>query len=265
MTVKAAGIKQSLEEVISLAAQEVGVPQLSCYTSFGLLNISITFSNAHLVLLCYILTFSNGFKHVKMSRMPQQGQFFLLRVRGLHNSCTASNHHFPPAEPPTFTILTVKLVIRTSLELHTSGLIAWFNGKKAAFNFAVPMVWREPRNHADDCYFCFTNITGFNASSRKKIKYPNLRSAMRLVPHSDVPSPLVNKDLLSSSDEEMPSRADSAESISLEDIESTYSGTSGNEPHWITQEDLNDLARDLYLSKQQSELMASRLKQWNLV
>ena len=130
------------------------------------------------------------------------------------------------------------------------------------------MVWRELRNHADDCYFCLTNITGFNASSRKKIKYPNLRSAMRPVPHSDdlpVPTPLVNKDLLSSSDEEMPSRKDSAKSISLEDIESTYSGTSGNEPHWIMQEDLNDLAHDLYLSKQQSELLASRLKQWNLI
>ena len=130
------------------------------------------------------------------------------------------------------------------------------------------MVWREPRNHADDCYFCLTNITGFNASSRKNIKYPNLRSAMRPVPHSDdlpVPTPPVNKDLLSSSDEKMPSREDSAESVSLEDIESTYSGTSGNEPHWITQEDLNDLSRDLYLSKQQSELLASWLKQWNLV
>ena len=85
-----------------------------------------------------------------------------------------------------------------------------------------------------DCYFCLTNINGFNASSRKKIKYPNLRFAMRPVPHSDdlpVPTPPVNKDLLSSSDEEVPSREDSAESISLEDIESTYSGTSGNEPH----------------------------------
>ena len=130
------------------------------------------------------------------------------------------------------------------------------------------MVWREPRNHAGDCYFCLTNITGFNASSRKKIKYPNLRSAMRPVPHSDylpVPTPPVNKDLLSSSDEEMPLREDSAASVSLEDIESTYSGLSGNEPHWITQEDLNDLGRDLYLSKQQSELLASRLKQWDLV
>ena len=91
---------------------------------------------------------------------------------------------------------------------------------------------------------------------------------MRPVPHSDdllVHTSPVNKDLLSSSDEEIPSREDSTESISLEDIESTYSGTSGNDPHWITQEDLNDLARDLYLSKQQSELLASQLKQWNLV
>ena len=57
---------------------------------------------------------------------------------------------------------------------------------------------------------------------------------MRPVPHSDdlpVPTPPVNKDLLSSSDEAMPSREDSAESISLEDTESTYSGTSGNKPH----------------------------------
>ena len=43
----------------------------------------------------------------------------------------------------------------------------------------------------------------------KKPKYPNLQSEMRPVTHSDglpVPTPPVNKDLLSSSDEEMPSR-----------------------------------------------------------
>ena len=157
--------------------QEVGVPQLSCYTSFGLLNINIT--NALLV----------------------------------------------------------------------------FN---FAFNFALPMVWREPRNHAYDCYLCLTNITGFNASSRKKIKYPNLRSAMRPVPHSDdlpVTTPPVNKNLLSSADEEMPSREDSNEAISLEDTESTYSGTSGNEPYWIPQEDLNNLARISQNSSQSSWLL----------
>ena len=209
-----------------------------------------------------------------MSRMPQPGQFFLLRVWGFHNGCAASNHHSPP-QNTYFHYFDCKIgdqdkswAPNICCKPCYNGLTAWFNGRKAAFNFAVPMVWREPRNHADDCYFCLTNITGFNASSRKKIKYPNLLFAMRPVPHSDdlpVPTPPVNKNLFSSSDEEMPSREDSAKSISLEDIESTYSRTSGNEPHWITHEDLNDLARDLYLSKQQSQLLASRLKQWNLV
>ena len=53
-------------------------------------------------------------------------------------------------------------------KLCYSGLTVWLNGKEAAFYFAVSMVWRKPRSHADDCYFCLTNITGFNASFRKK-------------------------------------------------------------------------------------------------
>ena len=68
-------------------------------------------------------------------------------------------------------------------------------------------------NHEDDCYFCLVNITGFNAYSRKKMKYLNLPSAMRLIPHSDnltVTILAVNKNLLSSSDEEMPSKEDSS-------------------------------------------------------
>ena len=98
------------------------------------------------------------------------------------------------------------------------------------------MVWKEPQSHEDDFYFCLTNVSSFNAFSRKKIKYLNLPSAMRPVPHLDdlsAPTSVVNKNLLSSSNEEKPSREDSAVSISLEDIESKYLGTSGNGPHWI--------------------------------
>ena len=50
-------------------------------------------------------------------------------------------------------------------------LTAWFYGKKAAFNFAVQMVWREPQNHADDCYFCLTNITYPHSCLRPKIYF----------------------------------------------------------------------------------------------
>ncbi|KAJ4430296.1 hypothetical protein ANN_22509, partial [Periplaneta americana] len=38
-----------------------------------------------------------------------------------------------------------------------------------------------------------------------------------------------------------------------------------NEPHFLTQENLNDLVRDLGLSKSKAELLASRLKGWKLL
>ena len=41
--------------------------------------------------------------------------------------------------------------------------------------------------------------------------------------------------------------------------------TNAEKPHLITQPELNDLVRDLTLTKQQSELLASRLGEWNLL
>ena len=57
--------------------------------------------------------------------------------------------------------------------------------------------------------------------------------------------------------EDMQSEDDHATPLATEDNISVYSGAGDNEPHCITQEDMNDLSRDLYLSKQQSELLAS--------
>ena len=36
-------------------------------------------------------------------------------------------------------------------------------------------------------------------------------------------------------------------------------------PLFINQERLNDLVRDLYLSKEKAEILGSRLQQWNLL
>ena len=60
----------------------------------------------------------------------------------------------------------------------------WFSGKKVYMGFAVPMIWREQRDHITDCYFCLTKTKGYNQRNRKKILYPNLPSAIRPVPHS---------------------------------------------------------------------------------
>ena len=112
------------------------------------------------------------------------------------------------------------------------------------------MVWREPKNHTDDCYFCMVNMAGFNRQKRKTWSYPNLESALRPVPHSDeIPIPIF-KNL--DSDEE------NAKSVGGSD-EEWQNDEDKSAPNLFSQGSLNDLVRDLALSKEQSELLASRL------
>ena len=72
----------------------------------------------------------------------------------------------------------------------------WLTGKTKALSFGVPMVWREPKNLMDDCYFCICQVKGFMNKS-----YPDLESARRPVPHGAdvlVPKPLTNLEILQS-------------------------------------------------------------------
>ena len=67
------------------------------------------------------------------------------------------------------------------------------------------MVWREPKAHGNERYFCSCNASGFNAKNEHHILCPNLPSALRPLPHRpDVPvpaPPVVLKDLEESSAE----------------------------------------------------------------
>ena len=46
------------------------------------------------------------------------------------------------------------IVYKTCMEHLTQ----WIVGKMRSLKFGVPMVWREPKNHHDDCYICLINI-----------------------------------------------------------------------------------------------------------
>ena len=125
------------------------------------------------------------------------------------------------------------------------------------------MIWRKPKNHHDDCYFCVVNIKGINCNHKRKWIYPDLESARRPVPHSDeIPIPVFDylTELIESSDESI-SSVDAAVTCSSE---SEFQGAVAT-PLRFNRFELNDLVRELNLSKETSEVLASRLNEKNLL
>ncbi|XP_076040377.1 uncharacterized protein LOC143024889 [Oratosquilla oratoria] len=57
----------------------------------------------------------------------------------------------------------------------------WTQGKNAKFKFGVPMVWREPTNHFDNCYSCLVNVKGLNEKTKHLLKYQDIPSTIRPV------------------------------------------------------------------------------------
>ena len=141
-------------------------------------------------------------------------------------------------------------------------LRGWLAGTHASMPFGIPMIWREQKDHVTDCYFCLTKTTGYSTKNKHLITYPNLPSAIRPQPHDDaipVPTRPTDSHACDSSDD-----TDDSDDNEGQCSDDNYSATS-HDPHFLTQTDLNDLIRDLKLSKSQAELLGSRLKQWNLL
>ena len=127
--------------------------------------------------------------------------------------------------------------------------------------FAIPMVWRELKNHGDDCYFCSINVQGYNISNKKDIVYPDLPSARRPVVHGPdlpVPTPPASHESLFTSSSSTETEGERHDEI--------YEPASGDStPQLFRQDKLNDLVRDLGLTKESAELLGSRLNAKNLL
>ena len=126
--------------------------------------------------------------------------------------------------------------------------------------FGIPMIWREPKNHTDDCYFCAINLTGINKKKRKSLIYSNLPSALQPVAHCDeIPIPV---------SKELPDVPNGNLGVSFEeqdDLNDNDFVPKSSEPILFNQEELSDLLRDLNISKESPELLASRLIDRNLL
>ena len=57
----------------------------------------------------------------------------------------------------------------------------WKNGKRKGLPFGTCMVWRKPKEHLTDCYFCLVNTKVIGKKNRLNISYPRIPSAINLL------------------------------------------------------------------------------------
>lgn len=149
-------------------------------------------------------------------------------------------------------------------------LRGWIRKNGRSMPFGIPMIWREPTNHVDNCYFCIVPPIkkGISRKKRLSMKYPNIPSAIRPVPHGDdlpVPNPPEEYSLDSDEDEDSTEATSYPYPAASTSQDPDFAPESLGEPHRLTQGELSDLIRDLDLPKDKAELLGSRLKQWNLL
>jgi hypothetical protein len=109
---------------------------------------------------------------------------------------------------------------------------------------------------------------GVTKKNKWTIVYPNIPSALRPVSHGEgisVPEPRKEFTIDSDDEDEGESTSGSPEPPASAEPHVSNVRSSAPQPHILTQDELNDLVRDLELSKSKAELPGSRLKQWNLL
>ena len=136
-----------------------------------------------------------------------------------------------------------------------STLEAWYRGESRKMKFGVPRIWRKPTDHLNNCYFCVVEVTHHRKGKKTCVfDYPDIPSSSRPVRHSEelpVPSPPQGDQCDGCSSES------SDDSIEDEDLYENVATTR----HFPNQQELNDLIRDLGMTKSNAELLTSRLKE----
>ena len=101
-----------------------------------------------------------------------------------------------------------------------------------------------------------------NRKKKQRIDYPNIPSAIRSVPRGEdlpVPESPTDYTLNSEMEEEDTEKTGPHEE---EPADPDFQGPASVSPNKLTQNEQNDLVRDLELPKVKAELLVSRMKEW---
>lgn len=139
-----------------------------------------------------------------------------------------------------------------------SNLSNYKNGTLGAFPFGIPAIWREPFDHMKDCYFC---VTKTRLVTKDSIVYPTVASLSQPIKHDEnilPPSPYQRKNpsLSEFIGPATPSGASSGEIASVEE--------DPNAVKLFTQDQVSDMIRKMGLTIDNSEYLASTLKNHNV-
>ena len=122
--------------------------------------------------------------------------------------------------------------------------------------FGKPMVWREMKDHNTECYFCMTNLKSINCKNAHHVQYPGVPSATKPVPHiTELPVPNVNVTVESSAGSEAVHGS----------VSTDQDADDQAQPQPFTEGELNNLTRDLNISKESAQLLGSRLRKKRLL
>lgn len=140
------------------------------------------------------------------------------------------------------------------------------------------MIWTDPQVHDEDCYFCINSVFGMSQKQKHKLEYTETKCGI-------LPVPLLEKNNSGNEENDQISQFEFNNTVLMEvniDLEyhrlsseriedddekdssgssSTDSDDSGECHALLSQKELNDTVRDIGLSKQKSELLASRLRE----
>lgn len=149
----------------------------------------------------------------------------------------------------------------------TTNLYQWGQGKIKSMPFAKPMLWLEPSNHID-CYFCKTEVFGFNKKNKPSVKYADVKSARKPVLHGEkFPVP---KALLSSYNEDVEMHEVEVEDEIEDETENTKDedficSDDEESPKLLGQAQLNEIVRRFYMNKEEAEILGSMLRSYRLL
>lgn len=190
--------------------------------------------------------------------LKRNRKIFTDHYKTIYNSCY----------PNAMTDFDKSWIPNTLCTYCATFLSKWQKGDKTKKRFSFPMIWREPENHIDDCYFCLVSTIGFNAKNRSDISYPSVTSVTMPIRGNILEASVgrgIEENESMEVNEEIPEPHASTNSADGESNLEEVDDENRKASKMFNQQELNDLVRDLGLSKENAELLASRLKEKGLL